>query len=159
MKISHKMFMLAGLAVTVGIGLAAGKKVRVLTQNELDAIRWKESSGLPDNEVVDGDGGKASGPFQVWEDYWKDAADYDKTLVDEPGENYQKCRERAYAERVVRAYVARYSLSSDWSFWNVARLHNAGPSARKNKKISSAYADIVVRNLKSLEKGESPKNK
>lgn len=131
----------------------AGKKVRTLSQMELDAIRWKESSGLPDDEITDGDNGKAIGPMQVWEIYWKDANQYNKKL----GGTYEDCRRRQYAEDTVRSYVARYA-DSGASLYDVARLHNAGPKARKNKTISATYAAIVVRNYEALKAGKTPKN-
>lgn len=164
MKRIQKIIILGSMTLLFA-GFGAGKKpVREMTQLELDAIRWKESSGLEDSKVKDGDDGKAIGPFQLWEIYWRDAVTYDKTLADEPGETYAKCRERAYAELVVRAYMRRWAKSNA-TFREVAMLHNGGCCVLGKEKDSdayknaAAYAAIVTRNLQSLQKGETPKNK
>lgn len=54
--------------------------------------------------------------------------------------------------------MARYA-DSGASLYDVARLHNAGPRARKDKTISAAYAAVVVRNHESLKNGKTPENK
>jgi Destabilase len=92
-------------------------------QTILDAIAMVESGGRL--EPPDGDDGRAIGPFQIHYPYWLDA------VASEPavGGSYQDCRNRAYAERVVRAYMRRYALAA----WNrghaetIARIHNGGP--------------------------------
>jgi hypothetical protein len=157
------------LVITVLTGsvlLGAGKSPTTLTQHELDAIRWKESSGLA--EPKDGDGGKAIGPFQIWRVYWEDAVAYDATLNDEPHECYNLCRDKQYAERVVRAYIRRWATARNGytgTFREVAMLHNGGAGILRKPKDSKAYrnaasyADVVVRNLASLKQGEKPANK
>jgi len=96
-----------------------------------DALASVESSGM--DSPPDGDGGKAIGPFQIWEVYWIDATEYDKSFIG----GYSDCRDRKYAERVVMAYMQRYAYDAwenrDWE--TCARIHNGGP--RGNRKIST----------------------
>ncbi|MFN9308235.1 MAG: hypothetical protein ACK6DT_19530 [Planctomycetota bacterium] len=89
----------------------------------LQAIRMVESGG---NDLIgDGDGGRAIGPYQIHEVYWRDATAHDPGL----GGDYQDCRDRAYAERVVAAYMERYAAAA-WrrgDAQTIARVHNGGP--------------------------------
>jgi hypothetical protein len=90
----------------------------------LAAIRQVESSGRDD--VPDGDGGKAIGPYQIHEVYWRDAHEHDAAL----GGGYQDCRRRAYAERVIESYMRRYAPRA-WAIGDaetIARMHNGGPN-------------------------------
>lgn len=89
----------------------------------LDAIRSVESSNRDD--VPDGDDGKAIGPYQIHEVYWRDAVAAEPSL----GGNYQDCRRRDYAERVVAAYMRRW-VPEAWERGQgeiIARVHNGGP--------------------------------
>lgn len=86
----------------------------------LNAVRMVESSG---NDSAVGDGGAAIGPFQIHRAYWRDAVEYDRTLLS--GE-YTDCFRRDYAEKVVRAYLKRYA-PKDASDEVLARIHNGGP--------------------------------
>lgn len=89
----------------------------------LQAIRMVESGG--NDAVGDGDGGRAIGPYQIHEVYWRDATAHDPGL----GGNYQDCRGRAYAERVVAAYMERHAAAA-WHTGDaqtIARVHNGGP--------------------------------
>jgi hypothetical protein len=89
----------------------------------LYAIRMVESGGRDD--VTDGDGGRAIGPYQIHEVYWRDALAHDPSL----GGDYQDCRGRAYAERVLAAYMAKYCADA-WQrgeAQTIARVHNGGP--------------------------------
>jgi len=90
----------------------------------LDAIRMVESSGRDD--VPDGDGGKAIGPYQIWFSYWQDAIAAEPSL----GGTYEDCRRRDYAERVVAAYMRRWA-PEEWRIGHaevIARIHNGGPT-------------------------------
>ncbi|MGC6488508.1 MAG: hypothetical protein ACON4Z_12755, partial [Planctomycetota bacterium] len=102
----------------------------------LDAIRWVESRHAPDASVPDGDDGLAIGPYQIHRVYWADAAAFDPTL----GGTYQDCRRRAYAERVVDAYMRRYAADAwrDGDGERVARVHNGGPNGHR-KRATDAY--------------------
>ena len=97
-------------------------------QQILDALRVVESGGRDD--CPDGDRGLSIGPFQICKLYWTDALSFDRSL----GGKYQDCRDRNYAEKVVRAYMQRY-VGEAWKKLDaetIARTHNGGPrGARK----------------------------
>ena len=89
----------------------------------LDAIRLVESGGM--DNPPDGDGGRAIGPYQIHFVYWLDAQGGNATL----GGTYEDCRDRAYAEKVIAAYMARYAPDA-WDRGDaetIARVHNGGP--------------------------------
>ncbi len=89
----------------------------------LYALRMVESGGRDD--VPDGDGGRAIGPYQIHEVYWRDALAHAPGL----GGGYQDCRDRAYAERVLAAYMERHAPAA-WQrgeAQTIARVHNGGP--------------------------------
>ncbi|HWL92577.1 MAG TPA: hypothetical protein VNT79_03500 [Phycisphaerae bacterium] len=83
----------------------------------MTAIRTVETNGRSD---VVGDGGRAIGPYQIHYGYWKDSGVKGR---------WEQCRNRPYAERVMRAYWRRYCpkalASGDWR--TLARVHNGGP--------------------------------
>ncbi|MBL8755319.1 MAG: hypothetical protein JNK15_18610 [Planctomycetes bacterium] len=108
----------------------------------LAAIRQVESSGRDD--VADGDGGKAIGPFQIHFVYWQDALRAEPTL----GGSYPDCRRRAYAERVVVAYMQKYARDA-WANGDaetIARVHNGGPDGA-DKQATLGYWQRVRRHL------------
>ena len=74
----------------------------------LNAIRFGES--VDRDPVPDGDGGLAIGPYQIHAIYWRDAIAFEPSL----GGTYQDCRRRAYAERVIDAYM-RKGIPVDWA--------------------------------------------
>jgi hypothetical protein len=107
----------------------------------LDAIRFVESSDRPD--PPDGDGGRAIGPYQIHEVYWKDAVAFDPGL----GGSYQQCRERAYAERVVDAYMRRHA-STAWAAGDaetIARVHNGGPRGATKDSTLGYWSKVRAR--------------
>lgn len=97
-----------------------------------ESVRWVESGGKP-NRGRDalGDGGKALGPFQIHEVYWKDAGVTGK---------YDDVRKEGYAKKVMFAYWLRYCpdalMNMDWE--TLARVHNGGPDGR-NKDSTAKY--------------------
>lgn len=105
----------------------------------LDAIRIVESGG---NDNAVGDGGKAIGPYQIWEGYWKDALEHDPSI----GGSYENCYERKYAERVVQAYMDRYAterrLGHEPTDEDIARIHNGGPNGHKKKATVSYWNKV-----------------
>lgn len=110
-------------AASLAIWLSTARE-RVWTQREvLDAIRAVESRGQP--EPPDGDGGRAIGPYQIHRGYWQDAVAFDPEL----GGTYEDCRDLAYAERVIAAYMRRF-VPEAWRAVDaevIARTHNGGP--------------------------------
>lgn len=95
----------------------------------LAAIRQVESSGRDD--VPDGDGGKAIGPYQIHFVYWQDALRSEPSL----GGDYQHCRRRAYAERVIDAYMQKWAPAA-WQAGEaetIARIHNGGPGGAEKQ--------------------------
>lgn len=94
------------------------------TRDILDAIRHVESGGM--DHPPDGDGGRAIGPYQIHFVYWLDAKGGDPSL----GGSYEDCRDRAYAEKVITAYMLRYAPEA-WEGGDaqtIARVHNGGPT-------------------------------
>lgn len=100
----------------------------------LDAIRWVESRW--NDAPPDGDGGRAIGPYQIHRGYWLDATGHDPEL----GGSYDDCRRRAYAERVIAAYMERYAAAA-WASNDaetIARTHNGGPTG-PSKSATDRY--------------------
>jgi len=88
------------------------------TTGLLDAMYTVESSR---GKTLVGDGGKAIGPYQIWESYWRDAVEFNKTI----GGSYTDCMDKAYSEKVIRAYWARYAPKGA-TLEQLARIHNGG---------------------------------
>lgn len=120
--------LLLGTGVTALLWWSTAPGPRYPRAQILDAIRQVESSGR--SNPPDGDQGRAIGPYQIHEVYWQDAHAFDPSL----GGRYADCRSRAYAERVIDAYMRRYAAEA-WLAGDaetVARIHNGGPEgARK----------------------------
>lgn len=107
----------------------------------LDAIRFVESSDRDD--VPDGDGGRAIGPYQIHRVYWQDAVAFDADV----GGDYAQCRQRAYAERVIDAYMRRYAKVA-WDGGEaevIARIHNGGPQGQQNPKTDGYWQRVRAR--------------
>jgi hypothetical protein len=108
-----------------GMSVIEGISERDFTR-VLAAIRYVESNNDPN--VKDGDGGKAIGVYQIWEDYWKDAAEYGNM----PG-TYQDCRKPKYADKTVRNFMARYCTSKRLGrkpmLRDISFMHVGGPKA------------------------------
>ena len=108
----------------------------------LEAIRQVESGGR--DNPPDGDDGRAIGPYQIHFVYWLDARGGDPDL----GGTYEDCRNRAYAERVILAYMRRYAadaLSHGYAE-TIARVHNGGPTGPQ-KDATLGYWQRVQRYL------------
>jgi hypothetical protein len=100
----------------------------------LVAIREVESGSRED--CPDGDGGRAIGPFQIHRRYWLDAVESDPSI----GGRYEDCRDRAYAEKVVIAFLKRHAPAA-WRAADaetMARIHNGGPKGA-SKEATRAY--------------------
>lgn len=107
----------------------------------LDAIWMVEASGRLN--PPDGDGGKSIGPYQISYAYWQDAVDFDPTI----GGQYEDCRNKDYAERVVLAYWRRYVPNGPDE--RRARVHNGGPAGYR-KPATERYWQKVQRELARL---------
>lgn len=130
------------LAVSIALASPVYTKADVLA-----AIRQVESGGK--ENPPDGDNGRAIGPYQIWHPYWLEAVLY----VPKIKGTYQDCRKRAYAEKVVDAYMRRYAKSA-WSdkmtladARKVARIHNGGPQGH-TRKATIIYWNKVKKHLK-----------
>lgn len=136
-RVSSRVVLL-GCGVAILLWAATGPSPRYPRALILDAIRQIESSGLPN--PPDGDQGRAIGPYQIHEVYWRDAHAFDPSL----GGRYADCRSRAYAEKVIDAYMRRYAAEA-WLVGDaetVARIHNGGPEGAR-KAGTLGYWDKV----------------
>lgn len=107
----------------------------------LEAIRFVESSGR--RNPPDGDNGKAIGQYQIHRVYWFDANEFDQTL----GGKYQDCRKRAYAERVIDAYMRRFAKQA-WAEGDgqtIARIHNGGPKGHEKASTEGYWQRVKQR--------------
>lgn len=137
---SFAPFLLALLLLPVAVAKGGEREVWPLREI-LDAIRFVESSNR--DVVPDGDGGKAIGPYQIHEVYWRDAIAWDPTL----GGDYQDCRRRDYAERVIEAYMRRHARAA-WEAGDaevVARIHNGGPRGAQNPATEPYWQRVRAR--------------
>lgn len=111
------------------------------TSHTLDAIERVESGCRTD---LVGDGGRAIGSFQVWEGYWKDAVEHDRRCGGAfriSGAPYSACRDRAYARRVVLAYLSRYHATTPEK---MARTHNGGPRGASKKSTLMYWKKVCA---------------
>lgn len=104
----------------------------------LRALNMVEASGRHGNIV--GDNGKALGGYQIHKAYWQDAVQYDKSI----GGKYQDVTNKAYAEKVVTAYLNRYAkqavLSKDYE--TLARIHNGGLNGAKKSATKEYWKKV-----------------
>ena len=128
----------AGAALLVTVWLLARAEPAAAgswSQREvLDAIRFVESGWRDD--VPDGDGGRAIGPYQIHRVYWQDAIAFRPQL----GGAYESCRQRDYAERVIAAYMEQW-VPDAWASNDaevIARTHNGGPKGA-DKRATLGY--------------------
>jgi len=103
--------------------------------NLLDAMYTVESNR---GRVLVGDEGKAIGPYQIWRAYWQDAVEFDKTI----GGKYEDCMNKAYAEKIVRAYWKRYAPKGA-TIEQLARIHNGGPKGHTRSATLKYWKKIV----------------
>ena len=141
-----RVVLAAGLVVFLATRSRAEEPVpKRFTRGEiLNAIRWVETSNR--TNPPDGDGGRAIGPYQIHRLYWMDAG--------VPGD-YQECRRRDYAERVVAAYMQRW-VPDAWrnsDAETIARTHNGGPKGW-TKPATDRYWARVEAQLRALSQPE-----
>jgi len=113
-------------------------------------LHMKEASGKlsPDR----GDDGKALGPYQIHEVYWKDALKGDPSI----GGKYEDCSDKAYSEKVIKAYMRRWLVVSRvgkvMTYELICRSHNGGgprawpkhPGHMRWLQASQAYWESAV---------------
>ena len=117
--------------------------VRAASVEEIMTAIWEVESGGSLNPP-DGDGGRAIGPFQIHEIYWKDAVAADPSLGPEAGYRYRDCRDPDYARRVIEAYMKRW-IPEAWARCDaetIARTHNGGPKGAQ-KTATDRYWKLV----------------
>ena len=107
------------------------KRTLNIDRRLLDAIKCVESSG--GNEDAVGDNGASIGAYQIMKDYYNDAVEFNPSLSN-GGKSYSDVAgpgSTAYAEEVVRSYMARYAtrarLGRNPTWEDIARIHNGGP--------------------------------
>ena len=108
------------------------------------ALHMVESGGRVGKNM--GDNSRALGPLQIHKEYWKDAVSFDKSI----GGSYSDCSDLKYSIKIVNAYLNRYAekaLKTN-DFETLARLHNMGPSYKKNGAATDSYWAKVNKFLK-----------
>jgi len=140
MKLRH--IILAFIAVIVPPGF--GWQAEELTYDDFFYALAQVESNHNDDAV--GDGGNAIGRYQVWRVYWIDATEFSGI-----GGKYEDVKGKAYAERIIEAYMQRYAreawAAKDWE--TLARIHNGGPRGHK-KKATEKYWQKVKAVLDTL---------
>lgn len=150
MRLLH--LILACLAVAPAAAADAPKTYTL--DNALAAIREVETGGCPDHgRGAKGDGGKALGPYQIWEPYWRDAAERDAIVA--AGSHAACLRDLAYSRRVVIAYMDRYAAAATARLRagkgtladveRLARIHNGGPSGHRKKATRRYWQKVRAR--------------
>lgn len=126
------------LAATLVVPPPAGTDTRRI----LDALRQVETGGSRDPDRAVGDDGRALGAYQIHRVYWLDAVEHEPSLK---ARGYEAVTDRAYAERVVLAYLSRYAR--DWSIDTVSRIHNGGPrgATGTRRRATDGYAAKVAK--------------
>jgi hypothetical protein len=122
--------------------------INVTSTDFLDAVCKVESNCNPS---AIGDNGNAIGAYQIWKSYWQDAVEHDPSI----GGVYKDCLNKAYSEKIVRAYMDRYAterrLGRPVTDEDRARMHNGGPRAvwatGKKKRNLDIYWGKVKREL------------
>lgn len=125
-------------AIAILILSAASAFSAELDPKFIHALNMVEASGREGNVV--GDNGKALGPFQIHRSYWQDS---------KVAGSYGMVTNRAYAAKVVTAYLNRYAKSAvvNGDFETLARIHNGGWNGA-NKAATKAYWLRVKKYLK-----------
>lgn len=105
-------------------------------------LHLAETSGRTGRVV--GDGGRALGPFQITESYWKDSGVYG---------SYDCVTDYQYASYVVEAYLRRYApyAVATGDYYRLARIHNGGPRG-DTYRSTEAYGRRVYSNYLALKR-------
>lgn len=115
----------------VGACVGAGE----LDRKFLNALNQVETSGR--TGAIVGDNGKALGPYQIHEVYWRDVAA-------KVGGKYSDVTNRAYAEKVVTAYLNKYAPKAVKArdYETLARIHNGGPSGASKNATKDYWSKV-----------------
>ena len=130
--LKNKLRIALVMAVLLGSSALAAPSERLL-----DAIRQVESSGGLYNV---GDGGKAVGPYQLWQIYVDDVNRIAGTHY-----TYADRSDEAKSRQMVRIYLGHYGKGK--SQLDQARIHNGGPKGHK-KAATIKYAEKIKQFLK-----------
>ena len=115
-------------------------------------LRQQETGGEPNDGLgAIGDNGMALGPYQIWEQYYQDAYEYDKTL--NPRRYRDTLSDTKYSEKVVNAYMLRHS-KEEWmrlrrsegtmaDIQRVSRIHNGGPKGYQKPETEEYWAEYT----------------
>eukprot|EP01138_Halocafeteria_seosinensis_P007939 gb/GECG01008111.1/.p1 GENE.gb/GECG01008111.1/~~gb/GECG01008111.1/.p1 ORF type:complete len:172 (+),score=14.22 gb/GECG01008111.1/:1-516(+) len=133
-----------GVVFLLLVVAAAGASKMPVTEELLNAMIQVESGG---DENAIGDNGKAIGPLQIWEVYWRDAVEHSGI-----GGSYEDCKgpgSTAYSKRIVRAYMARYATESRLgrppTAEDIARIHNGGPNGHTHSATAGYWEKVKAR--------------
>lgn len=131
MSIVKKVFLILALACSLATA-------QDLPLKFINAVHQVETGGR--KGAILGDGGAALGPFQIHYAYWLDSGIQG---------DYKQCADYNYSIRVINSYLRKYGYQAikKKDFKTLARLHNAGPQALKNKKISLDYWAKVSKHI------------
>ena len=120
--------MFKNLLFSVFLCVSAVGETIPLSENFLVALRKTETLGRP-NLGVNAIGRHGElGPYQITKGYWLDAKKFDKSITGP----YRNCAQKEYSERVITAYLNRYSQQAvmEKNYHWMAEIHNCGPSKR-----------------------------
>ena len=137
------LLLIAAHAMPQALKVADLDAMRVEHRAFLDALAQVESGGKDD---AVGDNGKAIGRMQIWEIYHTDAVAHAPAI----GGEYADCKGKAYAERIVMAYLHRYGKQAlkGKDYEKLARIHNGGPRGH-TKRATVKYWRKVEKALAS----------
>ena len=105
----------------------------------LNILHQVETSGRLG--AIKGDEGKALGPFQIWESYYRDAVEQSEGKLNKP---YSSVADIKYAREVVLWYFYRYAPKSleDGNFEKLSKIHNGGPNGHNNPKTEKYWLKV-----------------
>ena len=114
--------------LVIVLGLLTSTSTKATDSRFFNALHQVESSGRTGRIV--GDHGKANGAFQIHREYFRDAAEFDKSL----GSDYSRVTDVEFAKRVIVAYLKRYvpKAVETNNYAVLARVHNGGPKGYNN---------------------------
>lgn len=94
------------------------------------------------NDFAVGDKGKAISRFQIWEIYYKDAKNYDKSI----NFSYSSLTNKNNAVKVMTAYLNRYAREAvkNNDFEKLARIHNGGPLGYKKQSTIKYWQKFLA---------------